>query len=77
VENRVWLARAANTGISVFVAPSGRLHAATGLFTPATATVEIGLGARPGLYARMGDLIPALFIVVSVVWLIQTRRKLG
>jgi len=76
VENRVWLARAANTGISAFIAPSGRIHAATELFVPATATFEVGLGARPGLYARTGDLIPILFLVVSVLWLVQTRRRL-
>lgn len=76
VENRVWIARAANTGISAFIAPSGRLLAATDLFVPATATVEVGLGARPGLYARTGDLIPALFIIVSILWLIQTRKRL-
>lgn len=77
VENRVWVARAANTGISAFIAPSGRLLAATDLFVPATATVEVGLGARPGLYARTGDLIPTLFLAVCLVWLVQTRRRLG
>jgi apolipoprotein N-acyltransferase len=77
VENRVWIARAANTGISAFIAPSGQILAATGLFVPATATVEVGLGARPGLYARTGDLLPLLFLVVCVVWLVQTRRRLG
>ena len=77
VENRVWIARAANTGISAFIAPSGRIDAATGLFVPATTTVEVGLGARPALYARMGDLVPMLFLAVSVVWLVQTRRRLG
>jgi apolipoprotein N-acyltransferase len=76
VENRVWIARAANTGISAFIAPSGQLHAATELFVPATATVEVGLGARPGLYARTGDLIPILFLVIGVLWLVQTRRRL-
>lgn len=77
VENRVWVARAANTGISAFIAPSGRIHAATDLFVPAAATVEVGLGARPGLYARTGDLIPMLFLAVCVVWLVQTRKRLG
>ncbi len=77
VENRVWIARAANTGISAFIAPSGRIHAATGLFVPATTTVEVGLGARPGLYARTGDLLPALFLLVGIVWLVQTRRRFG
>ena len=76
VENRIWVARAANTGISAFIAPSGRILAATGLFVPAAATVEVGLGARPGLYARTGDLLPALFLVVAVIWLVQTRRRL-
>ena len=77
VENRVWVARAANTGISAFIAPSGRVHAATDLFVTAAATVEVGLGARPGLYARTGDLIPALFLAVAVIWLVQTRKRLG
>jgi apolipoprotein N-acyltransferase len=76
VENRVWIARAANTGISAFITPSGRLLAATSLFVPATATVEVGLGARPGLYARGGDLVPALFLAVGAIWLVQTRRRL-
>jgi len=77
VENRVWIARAANTGISAFIAPSGRVLAATPLFQQAAATVDVGLGARPGLYARSGDLIPALFLAIGVAWLVQTRRRLG
>lgn len=77
VENRIWIARAANTGISAFITPTGEVLAATNLFEPATAAVEIGLGARPGLYARTGDLIPMLFVAVGVLWLVQTRRKLA
>jgi apolipoprotein N-acyltransferase len=76
VENRVWVARAANTGISAFIAPSGQVLAATQLFVPATATVEAGLGARPGLYARTGDLLPALFLGIGALWLVQTRKRL-
>lgn len=34
VENRRSMARAANTGISAFVTPDGRIHQATELFTP-------------------------------------------
>jgi apolipoprotein N-acyltransferase len=75
VENRVWVARAANTGISAFIAPSGQVLAATSLFVAGTATVEVGLGARPGLYARTGDLIPMLFAVIAVLWLVQTRKR--
>jgi apolipoprotein N-acyltransferase len=77
VENRIWIARAANTGISAFVAPSGRVLEATPLFEKAYATLEVGLGARPGLYARSGDLVPALFLAIGIIWLVQTRRRLG
>jgi apolipoprotein N-acyltransferase len=75
VENRVWVARAANTGISAFIAPSGRVLAATPLFEPAVATLEVGLGARPGLYARTGDLLPLLMLGLCIFWLVQTRRR--
>jgi len=76
VENRVWLARAANTGISAFISPSGKVVQQTNLFEPAFLNSEVGLGARPGLYSRLGDLIPGLFLLISVLWLLQTRRRL-
>ena len=76
VENRVWLVRAANTGISALVSPSGKIVQKTGLFEAAFANGEVGLGARPRLYSRMGDLIPGLFLLISVLWLLQTRRRL-
>ncbi len=75
VENRVWLARAANTGISALIAPSGKIVQQSGLFEAAFLNGEVGLGARPGLYSRMGDLIPGLFLLISVLWLLQTRRR--
>jgi apolipoprotein N-acyltransferase len=75
IENRVWLARAANTGVSAFIAPSGRVVAQTGLFETAFLTEEIGLGARPGFYSHMGDLIPGAFLLISLLWLLQTRRR--
>ena len=75
IENRVWLARAANTGISAFIAPSGRIIEQTGLFEAGFLTGEVGLGARPGLYSRMGDLAPGALLVISLIWLLQTRRR--
>ncbi|MEJ2525045.1 MAG: apolipoprotein N-acyltransferase [Desulfuromonadales bacterium] len=76
IENRVWLARAANTGVTALIAPSGRIVDQTDLFVPAYLPGQIGLGARPGLYAHMGDLVPGLFLVISILWLLQTRRRL-
>jgi len=75
IENRVWLARAANTGVSAFIAPSGRIVSQTALYEPAFLVGEVGLGARPGLYSHMGDLVPGAFLVVSLAWLLQTRRR--
>jgi apolipoprotein N-acyltransferase len=79
IENRVWIARAANTGISAFISPAGRIIASTELFKTTYLTARIGLGARPGLYARMGDLLPGAFLLLSLIWLVQTwqRRGLG
>ncbi len=75
IENRVWLARAANTGISAFIAPSGRIVQQTGLFETAFLSGVVGLGARPGLYSHMGDMLPGAFLLISLLWLIQTRRR--
>lgn len=75
IENRVWLARAANTGITAFVAPSGRIVRQTGLFETALLTGTVGLGAQPKLYSHMGDVIPGAFLLISLLWLIQTRRR--
>lgn len=77
VENRIWVARAANTGISAFVAPSGRIVAQTPLFESHFLKGRVGMGARATWYTRIGDVIPALFLLLTVFWLVQTRRRLG
>jgi apolipoprotein N-acyltransferase len=57
IENRVWLVRAANTGISAFVDPWGRIRKASDLFTPAVLTGEIGFKANAvTFYTKYGDL---------------------
>ena len=75
IENRVWLVRAANTGVSAVISPSGRIVKHSGLFETALLTGEVGLGARPGLYSHMGDMVPGAFLLVSLLWLVQTRRR--
>jgi apolipoprotein N-acyltransferase len=76
VENRVWVARAANTGISAIVAPSGRIVAQSALFERLSLRGTVGLGARPTLYTRYGDVLPTLLLIVAAWWLIRTRRRL-
>lgn len=75
VENRIWLARAANTGVSAFIAPSGRITAQTQIFSPGFLRGEVTTGAGLTLYTRIGDLLPVLFLLLSIFWLVKTRRR--
>jgi apolipoprotein N-acyltransferase len=77
IENRIWIARAANTGISAFIAPSGRVTEQSPIFETLFLKGEVGLGAQPTLYTRMGDVIPTFFLVLGIWWLVQTRRRMG
>ena len=55
VENRVAIARAANTGVSAFVAPSGRIVRVAPLLERGVLTDRIALRTRTTLYTRLGD----------------------
>jgi apolipoprotein N-acyltransferase len=74
VENRVWLARAANTGISALIAPSGRITVQSPLFERLALHGSVGLGARSSFYTRYGDVLPAVLLVLSGWWLWRARR---
>jgi apolipoprotein N-acyltransferase len=58
VENGTYLVRAANTGVTAVVAPSGEIRDATRLFTRAAvvATIRLRNGETP--YTRYGDVLP-------------------
>jgi apolipoprotein N-acyltransferase len=55
VENRVPMARCANTGISAFIDAQGRIHQPTGLFEDATIVGTVKLGHGKTIYRRYGD----------------------
>ncbi len=55
VENRVAIARAANTGVSAFVAPSGRVTRALPLLERGVLAAPVPLRQRATLYTRYGD----------------------
>lgn len=76
VENRIWVVRAANTGISALIDPDGRVTGMTPLFETTYLRGEAGLGAEATLYTRVGDLLPALFAALAVFWLARSRRRL-
>ena len=65
-ENGVWVIHAALSGISAFIAPDGTVVESTELWTPTTATTELRFATAPSFYARTGDWLPALCLLVSI-----------
>ena len=57
VENRMACARAANTGISGFVLPSGRLIQSTGIYQPGLESARLPLMESLTFFTRHGDII--------------------
>jgi apolipoprotein N-acyltransferase len=56
VENRVPIARAANTGISGFIDSNGHILAISNIFTEASLTQRIVPGVKKTFYTRYGDI---------------------
>ncbi len=69
-ENRRYLIRAANTGISAIVDPRGRIVQASGLFVPAVISGRIQLQRSETFYTRHGDLFAWVCVVFIVAVLI-------
>ncbi len=55
VENRLAFARAANTGISGFIDPYGRVREATPIFTQEALSGTVEVGYQKTFYAKYGD----------------------
>jgi apolipoprotein N-acyltransferase len=76
VENRVFLIRSANTGISAIVDPVGRVKLKSGLFAEQTLTGEVRFReGPPGFYSWYGDIFPVLCIVVSGLFIVSRFRR--
>jgi apolipoprotein N-acyltransferase len=65
VENRRSLIRAANTGISGFIDPVGRIVASTQLFVDAVLTRNVPLLTKTTFYTRYGDLFARLCLIAT------------
>ena len=78
IENRAAVVRAANTGISGWIDPLGRIRAATPIFEPAAETFTVETSDVRTLYDTAGDFVgllcsaAALALVISHWW---TRRR--
>jgi len=80
VENRRALARAANTGISGFVDPAGRVVGRTPMMEEAAVVRELPLLDTTTVYARLGDVFGAACLGVSLIamagaWMLARRRN--
>jgi len=79
VENRVFVARAANTGISGFIDPKGRIVQQGRLFEKEAMNGTIRLMKERSFYTLYGDVFAWICSVLSIVLLgytlLQNRRK--
>jgi apolipoprotein N-acyltransferase len=80
VENGMYMVRAANTGISAVIAPTGEIPAQTGIFTEAAllGTIHPRQGETP--YTRYGDVLAWVcltFLVAYGMALARVRWMLG
>jgi apolipoprotein N-acyltransferase len=67
--------RAANTGISAFIEPTGRIGRALPLFERGTLVEDIALRGTTTLYTRFGDWLAWLSLVVAAAGLIPGPRR--
>jgi apolipoprotein N-acyltransferase len=83
IENRTWLIRCANTGISAAFDPAGRMVKSIALEQEGFFTVRIPSSLHPGsFYSRFGDLFAwgcVVGVAVLILWAIlaQPRRTTG
>ncbi len=75
IENRVPIARAANTGISGFINPSGRLFQSSEIFTKAILSDTIYLRKTWSFYTQFGDVFTYFCLGYTILFLIFIRYR--
>lgn len=79
VENRVPIVRCANTGVSMFVDPYGRIHKETGIFEERVISWDLPIPKGKSLYTRTKEWFPilclALFISGLFIRFIISERR--
>jgi apolipoprotein N-acyltransferase len=74
IEEGRYLARAANTGVSGFVDPYGRVLQKSGLFSQAMLIGELRFLKHRTIYSRTGDAIAWLSLAITVAAVLATVR---
>ena len=70
IENRRWVVRCANTGISAVIDDRGQIIRSLPLFVSGSITARVPLSERKTLYVRLGDYIAIPAMVYSILVLI-------
>jgi apolipoprotein N-acyltransferase len=74
IENRVGVARSANTGISLFVDPVGRVYDPSPLFEEDVRVDEVFTSGIVTFYTRFGDLVGGASALVALLLLLSALR---
>ena len=75
VENRLFLIRAANTGISAIIDPTGKILSQTNLFERTVLKGEVKYIDEKTFYAAYGDLFVYLCGIALIVYYIILKRR--
>ena len=75
IENRRYVVRSANTGLSCFINPRGEIKKMD-IFTTGHKTETIRLNSKRSFYTTYGDLFAVLCIVISAIALLYNRKIL-
>ena len=75
IEEGMSIVRSTPTGISAVIAPDGSLLASLPWRTAGAIDARLPLAAPPTLFARFGNLLPALFVALLIAIAIASRRK--
>jgi apolipoprotein N-acyltransferase len=75
IEHRVSVVRAANTGVSAFIAPSGLIVRRLNLFDRGVMTDSVPLRTRQTLFTRLGDWLGLLSLAVTTAALAGSWRR--
>ena len=75
IENRVGIARAANSGISGWIDPTGRIHEPSGLYEEQTGIYHLTTGSKAPFYVTLGDWVGVLSVVAALGLIVVARRR--
>jgi apolipoprotein N-acyltransferase len=70
IENRIWIARAANTGISALISPAGSVAISGPIFEELQLSGSVGLGVEATFYTKYGDLFAYVCLVISGIFIV-------